>query len=207
MSRGLSLEGKQFGLLKVLARAGSKGPRALWYVGCCCGKDLFLTSAQVQKYRSCGCARDRKDPRRSTGVYRAWAAMRGRCKHAPRYVASGIKVCRRWESFDHFYADMAKAYRPGRTLDRIDNRKGYAPGNCRWATPRQQAQNRRGNVLITTPWGKLTLSEAARRSGILVGTLRNRVVKGWRGEQLFGPASLGGDRRSRAAMREQSSRR
>lgn len=76
----------------------------------------------------------------------SWRAMRDRCtkpNHTkwPRYGARGIKVCDRWMVFENFLADMGE--RPeGRTLDRYpDNDGNYEPGNCRWATPTQQANN------------------------------------------------------------------
>jgi hypothetical protein len=84
-------------------------------------------------------------------TYKTWQQMKQRCLNpkAPdyaRYGGRGIAVCDRWMSFWNFLADMG--VRPeGRTLDRIENRQGYEPYNCRWATPAQQQQNMQSTKL------------------------------------------------------------
>jgi hypothetical protein len=78
-----------------------------------------------------------------TRTYQSWCSMIARCGSHPDYAGRGIKVCARWRTFANFLADMGE--RPeGLTLDRYpDNDGNYRPGNCRWATPKQQAENRR----------------------------------------------------------------
>lgn len=83
-----------------------------------------------------------------TATYQTWRAMRGRCLdpkngHFPNYGGRGVKICARWRaSFEAFLADMGE--RPdGLTLDRINNDGNYEPDNCRWATPKEQAENSR----------------------------------------------------------------
>jgi hypothetical protein len=83
-----------------------------------------------------------------TPTYRSWQAMRQRCTNPTNaswahYGGRGITVCERWQdSFESFLADMGE--RPtGRTLDRVDVDGNYEPGNCRWATPLEQARNKR----------------------------------------------------------------
>ncbi len=149
---------------------------------CDCGNkksvaEYILRSGRV---KSCGCWNvdaHVTHGQTDTPAHVSWYTMRNRCenpnnKDFPRYGAVGIKVCARWSSFENFLADMGE--RPkGTSIDRYPNPHGdYEPTNCRWATPRQQAQNRRrGAVLVLFKGEETNVSEAARHLGIDRGNL------------------------------------
>jgi hypothetical protein len=118
--------------------------------------------------------------------------MRVRCSNpnVPNYAyygGRGIKVCRRWDKFENFLADMGE--RPaGTSLDRIDNNGNYTPKNCRWATLIEQARNKRNNRLITFGEETLPLAAWAERIGISKQLLRQRLKYGWPTSKVLSPA-------------------
>jgi len=123
-------------------------------------------------------------------VYRAWGAMRQRCNNSKHpdfkwYGARGIKVCRRWNSFAAFFADMGSPPTPDLTLDREDNDKGYGPGNCRWATWTEQARNRRRSFLLSDG---THLGALVDKTGLRYSTVTQRIARGMSvGEALGTP--------------------
>jgi hypothetical protein len=116
-----------------------------------------------------------------SGAWRSWRSMNQRVrrnKDAARYRDRGITVCERWRTFENFLADMGP--RPsGCSIERIDNARGYEPGNCRWATVREQSQNRRSSRLVTVGTETLCVAEWARRLGVSRQTVRHRLEAGW----------------------------
>jgi hypothetical protein len=120
--------------------------------------------------------------------------MRQRCENPNRkdfrnYGARGITVCERWREFANFLADMGQ--RPeGMTLERKNSNAGYGPDNCVWATPRQQARNKRGNVIVTHAGVSATVAEWAERTGLERKTLEYRIRAGWPAERALTTPSL-----------------
>lgn len=134
-----------------------------------------------------GHARSRPERRQGTSTYYIWGAMVQRCTNPSNadyhlYGGRGITICDEWKDFRAFLTDMGE--RPeGRSIDRIDNSRGYEPGNCRWATSTQQARNTRKNKLTAADvsWIRanpdLKLAEVAQRFGVgqtTVGRVRRR---------------------------------
>jgi hypothetical protein len=127
-----------------------------------------------------GCARIGKDTRE----YRAWTAAKSRCNNPNnvryhRYGGRGIKMCPKWEqSFAEFLQDMGPCP-SGSSIDRIDTNRGYEPGNCRWATNREQSVNRTNNKLIAWRGEILTQVDWERRLGLPRGILCQRLKSHW----------------------------
>ena len=122
-----------------------------------------------------------KSDRRSAVI--VWAGMIRRCENPSsdcyaRYGGRGITVCERWKNFDLFYQDMWP--RPeGMTLERVDNDKGYNPENVKWATRKEQAQNRRGQQLLVINGEAKTMPQWAAQAGLRYTTVFARVSRGW----------------------------
>lgn len=128
-------------------------------------------------YKTHGCSWGEKQ----TPEYRSWQHARQRCTNPKateyeRYGGSGIKVCERWNDFAAFLSDMGP--RPaGTSLDRIDSTKGYEPGNCRWATPMQQAWNTTKARLIHFNGKSQSQRAWARELCLAPPALRSRLKK------------------------------
>lgn len=113
-----------------------------------------------------------------------WGEMIQRCRNPKNkafknYGARGIAVCERWWSFTNFREDMGPQPRGG-LLERVDNDRGYSPGNCRWASRQEQNSNRRNCIYVTRNGERVTLKEASRRAGLRYRQVHKRISEyGW----------------------------
>lgn len=167
MPANFNMVGKNFGRLKVLGEAGmSVSKKVKWLCLCSCGNECVVVGSDLRNGHtaSCGCLKSERTSQRNTKnakhhcrtgphgrttEYVIWTQMKQRCNNQnatgyKNYGNRGISVCPQWnESFESFLRDVGQRPGPLFTLDRIDNSKGYEPGNVRWATWVEQAQNRR----------------------------------------------------------------
>lgn len=111
-----------------------------------------------------------------------------RNQNYPRYGGRGIKVCEEWLSVETFFSDMGEREN-GFSLERIDNEKGYCPDNCKWSTSREQARNRRTNVVIEHNGKRMLLLDWAKELGITYQSLRYRL-KNWPLERALSNTEL-----------------
>lgn len=165
MSRLIDVTGQRFGRLVAVKRVQTpnRSTKAHWLCICDCGGQTVTSGQNLRRGQttSCGCAIGAANRARltthgsSTGrdrqgheLYQTWVNMRRRClspsNHAfPRYGGRGISIAPEWDDFDRFVADVGPRPSLGHSLDRVDNDGNYEPGNVRWATAAEQANNRR----------------------------------------------------------------
>lgn len=203
-SNYVDLTGEKYGRFTVLERVGTdKHGRPTWKCECECGNIKIISSRELRSgnTKSCGCLRrdlvtngNVTHGKSKTRIYKIWAKMLERtvcetCKEYAAYGAVGIGVCDRWRNFEAFYEDMKDGYADDLSIDRIDNSKGYSADNCRWATDKQQANNKTNNVRIELDGVTKTIAEWSEVFGINSSTAYHRHARGVRGKEIFAPCS------------------
>lgn len=159
--KAIDMTGERYGRLVCLrpAEVRDKSGGLRWMCRCDCGNTTLVQRGNLVggTVTSCGCYRIEVNYQNGKGIkhghasnpsgaYKTWEAMRGRCNNPNsdwyhRYGGRGIEVCERWDSFANFLADMGE--RPeGMTIDRIDSDGNYGPDNCKWATHKEQSNNK-----------------------------------------------------------------
>lgn len=196
------LSGLRFGKLVALEALESRQGCWFWEFQCDCGKKTVKRGTQVAsgKIHSCGCYRSQRLPgepdfapvkhghtRRGAfpPEYQAWTAMNRRCRDPKAaflkdYGARGIRVCDRWaRDYEAFLADVGPRPSPLHSIERIDVNGNYEPGNVRWATPTEQARNKRNNRVLELRGERRTLIEWSERAGMRRETVARRLARGW----------------------------
>lgn len=197
MGQLVNLLGGKFGRLTVIEKTDKRGSggAVFWKCLCECGntKDVSSSCLRTGQTKSCGClfldvATAKGKAKLTHGMtetrtYKSWGDMKQRCYNPNdtkymRYGGRGISVCDSWKSsFESFYKDMGEAP-DGMSIDRIDVNGNYEPSNCRWATQKEQQNNRSNNLILEYQSKKYTLQQLCDHFGKNSDKVQQRLKRG-----------------------------
>jgi len=175
-----------------------KGIPSYWFCKCECGNITKISTPNIQSghTKSCGCLNKEvvsalktkhghANKGNATVEYSTWQRMISRCCNSLNsgyndYGGRGITVCERWQKFENFLADMGQRPSKEYSIDRIDVNGNYCPENCRWATPKEQANNKRSNRLLGFNGIVMNMTQWAEKLGVNMKTIHDRIDRyGW----------------------------
>jgi hypothetical protein len=196
--------GKRIGRLTVVRRAeNTKDGLARWSCKCACGRKTIMTGVLLRsgQVKGCGCMVGVHLKKhhwfegniKDHPLHSVWQAMKSRCKYKSTrgfkyWGGKGVRVAVRWQkSFRAFVNDVGLPPNDGRryTLERKDGSGDYTPGNVKWATYREQAQNKSNNRMLTFRGKTMCLMQWAREMNIPRDRLNQRIRKGWSVERAL----------------------
>lgn len=194
------LTGQRFGRLTVIDRGGTLRGYAVWVCKCDCGVLTEARGDRLRNGRRTSCGDRKKHPLGPQRKYKtrgeflaheSWVNIRRRCLDPEtvnfhKYGGRGITICERWqESFENFFADMGERPSARHSIDRIDTRGNYEPGNCRWATTTVQNLNRVNTKWIEIDGQQRKLWEVIQERGLEYHLVAGRLKIGWSVEKAL----------------------
>lgn len=202
MQKCQDLTGQKFNKLLVLKQVRKNKGKTYWLCKCDCGKETIVEGYKLKTghIRSCGCLQREINIKRLTThnlsksrLYEIWCAIKNRClnknlKTYKNYGGRGITVCQEWlNDFKMFY-DWAinNGYSDSLTIDRINNDGNYEPDNCRWASIKTQANNRRTCKTFTYNGVTKNYKQWCEFLKINYKTFYSRISRGWKIENALG---------------------
>jgi hypothetical protein len=195
MSKIKYIYGEKFNRLTVIDIAGRRNSRVIWKSVCDCGNEVLCSSYDLRSGNttSCGCAQIDAVRKMATthggaanhkSEYSSWCSIKTRCYNEKSssyndYGGRGIVMSDDWAGdFSKFYADMGDRPSKSHSIDRIDVNGIYCKENCRWATAKEQANNKRNTIMLKLGAERRTLSDISKEYAVLPKTLINKIKRG-----------------------------